>query len=170
MIFYPNLYLKNILEINYEMLKQNNIKGLILDVDNTLIDYYRKMLDGTENWCENLKKYGLKFCILSNSNKEEKVKYVANTLDIPYIFFAKKPFKLGFKKAQKLLQLENKEIAVVGDQIFTDVIGANRSKMFSILVEPIKEKDILITRIKRPIENFIIKRYMKKQKNMEENK
>ena len=57
--------------------------------------------------------------------------------------------------------LEEKEVAVVGDQIFTDILGANRCKMFSILVEPIKEKDMLITRIKRPIENFIKKSYLK---------
>jgi len=60
-----------------------------------------------------------------------------------------------------MLGLENKEIAAIGDQIFTDVIGSNRMKMFSILVEPIKEKDIWITRLKRPIENYIKKEYLK---------
>ena len=63
-----------------------------------------------------------------------------------------------------MLELENNEIAVIGDQIFTDVLGANRMKMFSILVKPIKEKDIWITILKRPIENFIINNYLK-QKN-----
>ena len=69
--------------------------------------------------------------------------------------------KKGFKKAQKMLGLENREIAAVGDQIFTDVIGANRMKMFSILVEPIEEKDIWVTQVKRPIENYIKKKYLK---------
>ena len=63
------------------------------------------------------------------------------------------------------LQLEEKNIAVVGDQILTDVIGANRSKMFPILVKPIDEKDILITKIKRPIEELIIKKYQKKKEH-----
>lgn len=62
-----------------------------------------------------------------------------------------------------MLNLQSTEIAVVGDQIMTDVIGANRSKMFSILVKPIEEKDYLITKIKRPLENIIIKRYLKKR-------
>ena len=65
------------------------------------------------------------------------------------------------KKVQKYYGLENKNIGVVGDQLFTDIIGANRCKMYPILVNPITEKDILITKIKRPIENWIIKRYKK---------
>ena len=65
------------------------------------------------------------------------------------------------KKAHKYYGLENKNIGVVGDQLFTDIIGANRCKMYPILVNPITVKDILITKIKRPIENWIIKRYKK---------
>lgn len=161
MKLYPNAYLKNVKEITLEFLKENNIKALILDVDNTLIDFNKKMLDNVENWCEELKKQGIKFCILSNSNKKEKIEMAANKLKIPYIYFGTKPFKRGFKRAIKMLEIENKNIAVVGDQIFTDVIGANRCKMFSILVEPIDKKDLVITKIKRPIENFIINKYQK---------
>ena len=86
---------------------------------------------------------------------------VAKKLQIPYIHFGTKPLKRGFKKAAKILQEKNENIAAVGDQIFTDVIGANRCKMFSILVEPIAKKDILVTKIKRPLENYIIKKYQK---------
>ena len=75
--------------------------------------------------------------------------------------------KFGLKKAQRILKLDSTNIAVVGDQIFTDVIGANRCKMFSILVKPLEEKDILITRIKRPIENAVIKRYVKQEEEEE---
>lgn len=155
MILYPKIYLNTVKEITYELLQKNGLKGLILDVDNTLIDYYKNTIDGLENWCEDLKNKGIKFCIASNSNKREKVKGVAEKLGIPYIFFAKKPFKGGLNKAKDIMGLQNNEVAVVGDQIFTDVLGANRCKMFSILVEPIEEKDLLITRIKRPIENMI---------------
>lgn len=161
MNLYPKAYLKNVKEITIEFLRNNNIKALILDVDNTLIDFNKKMLDNVEKWCEELKLQGIKICILSNSDKKEKVEMVANKLKIPYIYFGMKPFKRGFKKALKILEEENKDTAVVGDQIFTDVIGANRCKMFSILVEPIDKKDLLITKIKRPIENFIINKYKK---------
>lgn len=161
MKLYPNAYLKNVKEITIYFLNKNNIKALILDVDNTLIDFNKKMLDGVEEWCKNLKKQGIKLFIVSNSNKKTKVEMVAKKLELPYIHFATKPFKRGFKKAAKKLQEKNENIAVVGDQIFTDVIGANRCKMFSILVEPIEKKDLLVTKIKRPLENYIIKKYQK---------
>ena len=161
MNLYPKIYLNNVKEITYELLQENNIKGLILDVDNTLIDYYKNMPEGVEQWCKDLQKRNIKFCIASNSNKREKIKGVSEKLGIPYVFFAKKPLKMGLNKAKNIMGLKSEEVAVVGDQIFTDVLGANRCKMFSILVEPIKEKDILITIIKRPIENFIKNKYKK---------
>ena len=167
MKLYPNAYLKNIKEITIDFLNKNNIKALILDVDNTLIDFDKNMLEGTEQWCEKLKQDGIKFFIVSNSNKKEKVKMVADKLEIPYVFFATKPLKRGFNKAIKMLDEKNENIAAVGDQIFTDVIGANRCKMFSILVEPIAKKDLLITKIKRPLENYVIKRYEKSLESKE---
>ena len=161
MIFYPDGYFKKVSEISLEYLKENNIKGLILDVDNTLIDYYRNMSEETVEWANNLKQNGIKMCILSNSEKQEKVKAVAEKLGLEYSYFGMKPLKKGFRKAQKILGVGNNEIAAVGDQIFTDVIGANRMEMYSILVEPIEEKDIWVTRLKRPIENYIKKKYLK---------
>lgn len=161
MIFYPKGYFQKVSEISIEYLKQNHIKGIILDVDNTLIDYYKHMTEETASWIQMLKEKDIKMCILSNSNKKEKVEAVANKLGLEYRHWGMKPLKRGFKKARKMLNLPNEEIAVIGDQIFTDVIGANRMKMFSILVEPIEEKDIWVTLLKRPIENLIKKRILK---------
>lgn len=160
-MLYPNEYIKGVEDLSIELLKKNNIKGVILDVDNTLIDFDKKMPDGIEEKIKDLKQLDIKFCILSNSNKVRKIKDVAQKLDIPFIYFAKKPLKCGFEKARKILGLEAKNIAVIGDQIFTDIIGANRCKMFSVLVDPIEEKDYLVTKIKRPIENLIINHYLK---------
>ena len=162
-MIYPKEYLNSVKEISIDLLKKNHIKGLILDVDNTLIDFEKEMPTGVKEWVETLKKFEIKFCILSNSNNVEKVGAVAEKLDIPFIHFAKKPFRVGFEKAQKVLELEANEIAVVGDQIMTDVIGANRSKMFPILVKPIDEKDYLVTKIKRPFEKIIINFYLKRK-------
>lgn len=121
-MLYPRIYLDNVTQITSSILKKYNITGLILDVDNTLIDFNKNMLDGVKEWCENLKKEGIRFCILSNSNKKEKIEKVANELNIPYINFAQKPFKKGFLRAKNILNLKNENIAVVGDQIFTDII------------------------------------------------
>ena len=165
MFLYPKKYLKNVTEITLEFLKENNIKGLILDIDNTLINFDKEILSGAKEWCEKNKENKIKMCILSNTNKVEKVEKVAKQLDLQYIYFAKKPFKSGFMRAKELLDLPEENIGVVGDQIFTDVIGANRCKMFAILTKPIDKRDILPTRIKRPLENLVIKRYLKSKEN-----
>lgn len=156
-ILYPKLHVKNIKEITKEVLDKNDIKGLILDVDNTLIYYNKELLDGVDKWCEELKIQGISFCILSNSGKKEKLEKVSNAMKVPYLRYAKKPLKKGFLKAKDVLKLDNKNIGVVGDQIFTDVIGANRVGMFPILVEPIDKKDIWITKIKRPMEKLVLR-------------
>ena len=160
---YPDLYLNSVIDINATLLKKNMLEALILDVDNTLIDYYKNLIEGAEDWCENLKSEGIKCIILSNSNKKEKVETVAKKLGIKYVMFAKKPLKSGFKKALEKLEMKPEQVAVVGDQIFTDVVGAKRMKMFSILVKQVGEKDIFITKVKRPIENAIIKKYLREK-------
>ena len=83
------------------------------------------------------------------------------------MFFGTKPLKRGFKKAKEIVNKDYKNIAIIGDQIFTDVIGGNRCKIYTILVEPISSRELFITSVKRGVENFIIKKY---QKRISENK
>ena len=161
MILYPDAHLNNVREITTNFLQNNKINALILDVDNTLIDYDKNLPEETIEWAKELKNNNIKLYILSNTNKKEKVKEVAKKLKVEYIYFAKKPLKSGFKKVQEKLKEPSQNIAVVGDQIFTDIVGGNRCKMFTILVEPIAEKDIWITMVKRPLENAIKKKYHK---------
>lgn len=167
MLIYPDYYCDKVTDITLDLLEKNQIKGILLDVDNTLIDFDRNLVEGAKQWTSQIKQNGIKCMILSNSNKQEKVKAVATELNLPYIYFATKPLKRGFKKAKEQLGLKDEKIAVVGDQIFTDIIGANRSKMFSILVNPLAKKDIWITKWKRPLEEWIVKSYVKKQKKEE---
>ena len=163
-MIYPNDYFEKIDKITIEYLKKNDIKALILDVDNTLIDYQKNLSDSIIEWVKDLKGQGTKLYILSNTNHKEKVEKVAKTLEIPYKNLAKKPFKSGFLQVQKILKEKPENIGVVGDQIFTDVIGGNRCNMFTILVDPIDRKDYWYTAWKRPIENKI-KEKIKKRKN-----
>ncbi len=162
MFLYPNIYLNKVEDITIEFLKKNKIKALILDIDNTLIDYNRKMSSSVKIWAKDLKGQGIKLYILSNTNHKDKVEKVAKELDLPYRNLAKKPFKSGFLKVQKELKENSENIAVVGDQIFTDVIGGNRCNMYTILVEPINKKDFWYTAWKRPIERLIKNKYNKK--------
>ena len=155
MNIYPKAYLNKVEEITINFLIQNKIKALILDVDNTLIDYYKNLSDDVVKWAHSLQGQGIKMYILSNTNKKEKVEMVAKNLEIPYKLFARKPSKSGFMKIQKEMNIEPENIGVVGDQIFTDVIGGNRCKMFTILVDPVTPKDYWYTAWKRPIENKV---------------
>lgn len=160
----PNIYIKKVEDITIELLLKNKIKLLILDVDNTLIDYYEKLSESIENWAKEMKGQGIKLYILSNTNNKEKVKKVAQKLEIPYKNFAMKPLKKGFLTIQKEVNIKSENIAVVGDQIFTDILGGNRCNFFTILVEPInKQKDYWYTAWKRPIENKIKKKYETKE-------
>lgn len=165
---YPNIYLKKVEDITIQTLIKNKIKLLILDVDNTLIDYYQKLSENIVSWTKEMKGQGIKLYILSNTNNKEKVEKVAKKLDVPYKNFAMKPLKRGFRYIQKETNIKPENIAVVGDQIFTDVLGGNRSKMFTILVDPINnKKDYWYTAWKRPIENKIKNKY---KTNEEKNK
>lgn len=157
----PNVYFSSVQDITIGFLIKNKIKALILDVDNTLIDYNKNMNEDTIKWSKDLQGQGIKMHILSNTNKIEKVEKVAKKLEIPYENFAKKPSKKGFMKIKNILKIKEENIAVVGDQIFTDVIGGNRCKMFTILVDPVAKKDYWYTAWKRPIER-IFKRKLKK--------
>ena len=159
MLLTPNMQVRKITDITIEMLKENNIKGMILDVDNTLIDLDRVPLEGIKEWIENMKNEGIKFCIASNSLKKDKIEKVAKMLDIPYVHFSAKPTKIGLKKAKQILGIENsKNIAEVGDQLFTDVLGTNRMKMFSILTEPLCEEKVKINNLKRKLEKRVLRR------------
>ena len=127
---YPNARLNSVLDITDSFLSENNIKAIITDVDNTLVDYEGNVLEGITDWISGLQKKGIKICILTNTKKPNKAKKMSKMLnDIPYISFAKKPFKFGFKKAKKILDLNNdKEIAVVGDQIMTDILRSKQKQ------------------------------------------
>ena len=161
MNIYPKAYLNNVQEITIQFLLKNKIKALILDVDNTLIDYYKNLSKDTIEWAHHLQGQGIKMYILSNTNKKEKVETVAKKLEIPFRLFARKPSKRGFIKIQKEIGVDPENIGVVGDQVFTDVIGGNRCKMFTILVDPVTPKDYWYTAWKRPIENRIKQKFKK---------
>ena len=110
---YPDELLKKVEDITIQFIQKNKLKALILDVDNTLIDYNKNLSEEKIEWVKNLKGQGVKLYILSNTNKKEKVKKVAEKLEIPYILYAKKPAKTGFLKIQKELNLKPEQIGVI---------------------------------------------------------
>lgn len=140
------------------MLKENSIKGIIIDIDNTLVPWGAKNInDKSGRLIEQLRKDGFRICILSNNTKK-RVDEFNKDLNLPAVYNAGKPRKPAYKKALELLQTEISNTAVIGDQIFTDVLGGNRVGLFTILVNPISTKEFFGTRLVRILERFVLKR------------
>ena len=155
---YPDKHVKKVEDINYQELKEKNIKAIFLDIDNTIINYERIMQPTVKEWIAKAKEFGIDICLLSN-NTQKKVEEIANQVNVKFVYSSGKPGRKGYLRAMELLNVKNNEVAVVGDQIFTDVYGGNRLNMHTILVEPIEIKDIWITKIKRPLENMVLTKY-----------
>jgi HAD phosphatase, family IIIA len=150
----PNVEFDIITDIGVDFLKENNIKGLILDVDNTLIDLSRNKIDGLDDWIDSIIKSGIKIAVVSNGRKKKQIDLLTKKHGLIYVFFALKPFKSGIKKAKKELNLCYNEIAEIGDQIFTDVWVSNRTKMFSILTKPVEMEKSFLQKFKRKVEDL----------------
>jgi HAD superfamily phosphatase (TIGR01668 family) len=155
----PDAVFDGLQHIDLEFLKGHHIKGILLDIDNTLFDMSYYLSEDIINWVKSAKEKGFSILVLSNTYHKEKFEIIKSNLDIEIISFAKKPSKSGFLRAAKQMKLKNDEIAMIGDQIFTDVVGANRVGMFSIYVKPINKKEYWYTAWKRPIEKMILKHY-----------
>ena len=149
----PNAEFDIITDITIDFLKENNIKGLILDVDNTLIDLSRNKIEGLDDWINSMIESGINIAIVSNGRKKRQIELLTNKHGLIYVFFALKPFKRGIKKARKELDLCYNEIAEIGDQIFTDVWVSNKTKMFSILTKPVEMEKSFLQKFKRKIED-----------------
>ncbi len=166
MLLKPNIKLERVTDITLSILKKYDIDSLILDVDNTLSTHHGQVLtEGLADWLELMNKGGISLLILSNS-KEKRVAPFAEKISLSYISLGLKPLPFGYIRAIKKLKSKRKNTAIVGDQIFTDVLGGNFLRIKTILLTPIKLEASLGFRIKRKIERGVYKIY--KIKNTEE--
>ncbi|SHM52119.1 hypothetical protein SAMN05660826_01249 [Caldanaerovirga acetigignens] len=155
-LFLPDFYVTDIFEIDFDYLKKNNIKAILVDLDNTLVPWNSSEVnDKLIKWIEEGKEKGFKFCIVSN-NLARRIIEFSKKLGIPAVTGAFKPGKKIFLKGLEVTGTTAKETAFVGDQLFTDVLGAKRMGMKVILVKPISEKEFFWTRIIRLFEKKII--------------
>ncbi len=156
---YPEIYIDSINEVTDELLKEKGIKGLILDIDNTLVPNH--VADADENavrWIEQMKAAGYKMCIVSNAARKRVIRF-NERIKLNAVHRALKPAVAAFYKAGRLMGLDCANIAVIGDQIFTDVYGGNRAGMLTILVKPIDQREGRLVRFKRIFEKRILERY-----------
>ncbi|HHY61325.1 MAG TPA: YqeG family HAD IIIA-type phosphatase [Clostridia bacterium] len=158
----PHLYVNRLEDIPLAELAEKGIRGLIIDLDNTVTEWNSNFIqEKVRAWFAQLPQYNLKPCLVSN-NSPGRVQQVADQLGVPFISKAGKPRRRAFRKAMELLELEPQATAVIGDQIFTDVLGGNRMNLLTILVVPLNKREFIGTRLVRRLEKLVLSSMAKK--------
>ncbi|HEX3014764.1 MAG TPA: YqeG family HAD IIIA-type phosphatase [Desulfobacteria bacterium] len=151
----PSMCVGSLDSISPTQLQQLNIKGLIIDLDNTVTPWNDlEVGPKVTAWFKRLASYGIKSCVVSN-NSEQRVAAVANVLGIPFIHKASKPHRRSYYRSMEIMETKRDNTAVIGDQLFTDILGGNRLGLFTILVVPISEREWIGTRVMRLFERLV---------------
>ncbi|GEN84661.1 hypothetical protein SLU01_29730 [Sporosarcina luteola] len=164
--FLPDEYVKDIFQISPDKLKEKGIKGIITDLDNTLVEWDRpEATPEIAEWMRMMNEAGLQVTILSNNN-QIRVQSFCDPLGTPFICEARKPLAKNFKKALDTMGLKKEEVVMVGDQLMTDILGGNRFGLRTILVVPVANSDGFVTKFNRMIERRIMAK-LKRQGKIE---
>lgn len=161
---YPDLVYDKINDIDLEMLRSKGIKAFILDIDNTLVVPHTDPDENAVSFVNKLKEKNFKVIIVSN-NIYERAERFAKGVGCGFVCDKNKPSKKPFISALGKINAKAAETAVVGDQLFTDVLGGNRMKMTTILVSPVTEDKEFFVRLKRMAEKPFLKKIMKNKEN-----
>lgn len=162
--FFPDEYLDSTYEIDFGALYEQGYRGLIFDIDNTLVPHGAPADDRAEALFSRLKDMGFQCCLLSN-NQLERVRSFNENIQVHFIENAHKPARKNYLKAMKLMGTELEDTVFIGDQLFTDVYGAKRTGMRNILVKPIHPKEEIQIVLKRKLEKIVLYFYRKAQRN-----
>ncbi|HEU4962680.1 MAG TPA: YqeG family HAD IIIA-type phosphatase [Bacilli bacterium] len=153
----PSLHVESVYDIDLKALQKQGIKGIITDLDNTLVGW--DVPDATPKlvqWLDEVRDtYGIKVVIVSNNNSA-RVERFARPLNIPFLAPARKPKRSPFEKGLQILGTKPEETVVIGDQLFTDVLGGNRMGLYTILVVPIADKEFIGTKVLRMMERIAL--------------
>ena len=159
--FFPDDYVESAYKIDYEALYKQGIRGLIYDIDNTLVEHGADASREAVDLMKRLRELGFSICFLSN-NKEPRVKRFNEPIQAAYLYKGGKPGRAGYEKAMKLLGTNCKNTVFIGDQLFTDIYGAKRIGIRNILVKPIGKKEEIQIVLKRYLERIVLHYYKKK--------
>ncbi len=163
MLFKSDFAFWRVTEITPDFLEKNNIRGLLLDLDNTLTTHDNPVPgEGVPEWIAAMKNAGIRLVIVSN-NHPLRVQPFADMLGLEFVCEGKKPLSSGFNRAQKLMGIPFSQLAVVGDQIFTDMLGANLKRVRGIFVYPIEHEKTRFFKFKRWAEKPFLPKISKKQ-------
>lgn len=161
-IFIPDMYQKSIYSIDYEKLYEDGIKCLLFDLDNTCVPYVEKLPSKKLiELFDRLKDMGFKIIIFSNASKK-RLEPFKKSLVVDCSYSSKKPSKRKFIKVLRMFKFDLSEVAIIGDQLFTDIFGGNRVGIKTILVNPMSSDDMFITKIFRVLEKGQYKKMNKR--------
>ena len=159
--FYPSEYYTSTYVIDFTEYYKKGYRGILFDIDNTLVPHNAPATEEAIKLIQKLKDIGFGICLVSN-NKEPRVAEFNKPLDVKYIYKAGKPKRTGYQKAMQLLGTDTTNTLFVGDQLFTDLWGANNTGITSLLVMPIDKKEEIQIVLKRIPEKWILHSYLKK--------
>ncbi len=162
--FFPDEEYTSTYDIDFQTYYEKGYRGVIFDIDNTLVPHNAGPTKDAIDLMKHLKEIGFSVCLLSN-NKEPRVASFNEPLQVNYIYKANKPCRLGYIDAMRLMGTRFGTTMFVGDQLFTDIWGANRAGLFSILVHPIHPKEEIQIVLKRFLEKPILWAYHRGRKN-----
>jgi len=155
--FRPTLQAPSLDRISIEQLVQEGIRGLIIDLDNTMTPWNDvEVGPKVAEWFIKIKAAGIQACVVSNNKKRQRVAVVAEQLGIPFVFRASKPRERAFRAGMNLLGTGHQDTAVIGDQLFTDILGGNLLGLYTILVTPINDHEFIGTRVMRQMEKVLV--------------
>lgn len=166
LLLFPDNYVKSVYDIDFNKIKKLGFTSVIFDIDNTLVEHGAKANEKAIQLFSDLKKIGFNTCLISN-NYKERVDIFNEDIHSLYICEAKKPSKKGFNKALNLLNTSASDVVFIGDQIFTDILGAKRVGIYSILSKPIHKDFEPFIIFKRKLEKIIL--FFYRFKNIELN-
>jgi len=154
-ILCPDLYVPSVCQVDLSMLAARGIRGIVFDMDNTLVDWGSSEIPaGVPAFFDDARARGIRLCVLSN-NLRKRIETVSGALGIPAAR-GLKPMRSAFRAALALLGTSPEETAVIGDQIFTDVLGGNLAGLYTILVVPTSQREFVTTRIVRKLERVVL--------------
>jgi HAD superfamily phosphatase (TIGR01668 family) len=166
--FLPDLQIRSILSLNLDLLHKLGLNALILDIDNTLKPYHASQFsDEVKCWATGLQNAGISLLLASNG-KYDRIAKLGEQIGLPFISNALKPMPFRIRSFGRKKALSPHKTAFVGDQLFSDVLAGNLAGFYTILVTPVSSQDPWFTGIKRPIERFVLRRYLRKE-NSESN-
>lgn len=160
---FPSVWLDSVYQVDFKTYYDQGYRGIIFDVDNTLVPHGAPATEEAIAFFEKLREIGFDTMLLSN-NKEPRVKSFALDVKSKYIYKADKPSRKGYEKAVADMGITKETALFVGDQLFTDVWGANRSGIYSILLKPINPKEEIQIVLKRRLEAVVLYFYKKSLK------